>query len=150
MVESITQNASAFSAFQWTPRAIAAEMTNASATSIHSPLPMFQAQRAIALLEEAAEKIAFLNRWGEQCIQRAARLSVTWLLNWRCVRCSVTPDLHQHRDELSRFIGDEISRAIAEQRALEKRYEELMTQRAELKVSFVLLRVCELSLVCVQ
>lgn len=75
---------------------------------MHTPLPMFQAQRTIALLEEAAEKVAFLN--------------------------SVTPDLYQHRDELSRFIGDEISRAIAEQRALEKRYEELMAQRAELKM----------------
>ena len=49
---------------------------------------------------------------------------------------SVTPDLYQHRDELSRFIGDEITRAINEQRTLEKRYEELMTQRADLKVSF--------------
>ena len=47
--------------------------------------------------------------------------------------CSVTPDLYQHRDELSRFIGDEITRAINEQRTLEKRYEELMTQRADLK-----------------
>lgn len=47
--------------------------------------------------------------------------------------CSITPDLLQHRDELSKFIGDEISRTMVEQRNLEKRYEELIEQRAAMK-----------------
>ena len=45
----------------------------------------------------------------------------------------MTPDLLQHRDELSKFIGDEISRTMAEQRALEKQYEDLIEQRAAMK-----------------
>ena len=39
-----------------------------------------------------------------------------------------------HRDELSQTIGDEITRIIEEQRELERRYEELITQRISLKV----------------
>lgn len=39
----------------------------------------------------------------------------------------------QHRDELSRFIGEEISRTMAEQREMEREYERLIEQRAELK-----------------
>ena len=39
----------------------------------------------------------------------------------------------QHRDELSKFIGDEISRAMSEQKALERRYEELIEARASMK-----------------
>ncbi|CAM9774975.1 unnamed protein product, partial [Phaeothamnion confervicola] len=66
-----------------------------------------EALRAAALLEAAMEKLAFLN--------------------------SITPDMLQHRDELSRFVGDEISRIIAEQRALEARYEKLNAQRSALK-----------------
>ena len=39
----------------------------------------------------------------------------------------------QHRDELSKFVGDEISRIVVEQRQLEARYEQLITERGELK-----------------
>lgn len=39
----------------------------------------------------------------------------------------------QHRDELSKFIGDEIARTLREQKNLEKRYEELIEQRAAMK-----------------
>ena len=39
----------------------------------------------------------------------------------------------QHRDELSKFIGDEISRTMVEQKGLERRYEELIEQRAAMK-----------------
>ena len=39
----------------------------------------------------------------------------------------------QHRDELSKFIGDEISRTMIEQKSLERRYEELIEQRAAMK-----------------
>lgn len=45
-----------------------------------------QSHRIIAVLEEAAEKLGFLG--------------------------SITPDVLQHRDELSKFVGDEISRII--------------------------------------
>lgn len=38
-----------------------------------------------------------------------------------------------HRDELSEFVGDEISRVIDEQRKLESKYEELIAMRGELK-----------------
>ena len=43
--------------------------------------------------------------------------------------CSITPDVLQHRDELSKFIGDEIAKTMVEQRALEKRYEQLIEER---------------------
>ena len=39
----------------------------------------------------------------------------------------------QHRDELSKFIGDEIARAMSEQNALEKRYEKLIEERSAMK-----------------
>ena len=39
----------------------------------------------------------------------------------------------QHRDELSKFIGDEIARTMAEQKTLEARYEFLIEQRASMK-----------------
>lgn len=61
----------------------------------------------IAVLEETVEKLTFLG--------------------------SITPDVLQHRDELSRFVGDEISRIIHDQRTLELRYEELITERTTLK-----------------
>jgi hypothetical protein len=38
---------------------------------------------------------------------------------------SITPDVLEHRDELSKFIGDEIAKTMVEQRALEKRYEQV-------------------------
>lgn len=39
----------------------------------------------------------------------------------------------QHRDELSKFIGDEISRTLVEQKNLERRYEQLIEQRSSMK-----------------
>lgn len=45
-----------------------------------------QSHRIIALLEDATEKLGFLG--------------------------SIMPDVLQHRDELSKFVGDEISRII--------------------------------------
>jgi len=63
--------------------------------------------RIVAILEETLEKLSFLG--------------------------SITPDVLQHRDELSQFVGDEISRIIQEQRQLETRYEELIAQRGTLK-----------------
>lgn len=49
------------------------------------------------------------------------------------INCSITPDILQHRDELSKFIGDEIARTLLEQKKLERRYEELIEQRASMK-----------------
>jgi IQ domain-containing protein G len=46
---------------------------------------------------------------------------------------SITPDILQHRDELSKFIGDEIARTLLEQKNLERRYEILIEQRAAMK-----------------
>ena len=46
---------------------------------------------------------------------------------------SITPDILQHRDELSKFIGDEIARTLHEQKNLENRYEALIEQRAAMK-----------------
>ena len=46
---------------------------------------------------------------------------------------SITPDVLAHRDELSQFVGDEISRIIEEQKRLEQKYEELIAQRGVLK-----------------
>ena len=73
----------------------------------HHGLMRIEAERVIAIVEDTTEKLSFLD--------------------------SITPDLLQHRDELSKFIGDEISRTMAEQRSLEKRYEELIEQRATMK-----------------
>lgn len=70
-------------------------------------LTIVEAERIIAILEDGIEKLAFLD-----CI---------------------TPDILQHRDELSKFIGDEISKTMGEQRRLERRYEELIDQRAAMK-----------------
>jgi len=63
-----------------------------------------EAFRSIATLQESIKKLDFLG--------------------------SVTPDVMKHRDELSKFVGDEISRTLKEQRRLETRYEELIAQRA--------------------
>mmetsp|Transcript_34645 Transcript_34645/g.92166 ORF Transcript_34645/g.92166 Transcript_34645/m.92166 type:complete len:233 (-) Transcript_34645:1636-2334(-) len=70
-------------------------------------LSAIETQRAIAILDETIEKLSFLG--------------------------SITPDVLQHRDELSKFVGDEISHIIYEQRQLEARYEELIAQRGALK-----------------
>ena len=58
-------------------------------------------------IEEALEKLSFL--------------------------ASITPDVMAHRDELSQIVGDEITRIIQEQRGLEIRYEQLISQRTSLK-----------------
>jgi hypothetical protein len=39
----------------------------------------------------------------------------------------------QHRDELSKFIGDEIARTLMEQKELERHYQELVEKRAAMK-----------------
>ncbi len=70
-------------------------------------LTVVEAARISAIVEEALEKLSFL--------------------------ASITPDVMAHRDELSQIVGDEITRIIQEQRGLEARYEELLSQRASLK-----------------
>jgi len=66
-----------------------------------------ESARISAIAEEALEKLSFL--------------------------ASITPDIMAHRNELSQIVGDEITRIIQEQRSLEQRYEELISQRAALK-----------------
>merc|ERR1711972_950590 len=46
---------------------------------------------------------------------------------------SISSSASVHGDELTQFMGDEISRIIQEQRDLEKRYEELIAARGQLK-----------------
>lgn len=76
-------------------------------TTLNDRLHVVEAQRIIAVLEDTAEKLNFLD--------------------------SITPDVLQHRDELSKFIGDEIARTMSEQKTLESRYEQLIEQRASMK-----------------
>lgn len=66
-----------------------------------------ETERIISILEDTTEKLKFLD--------------------------SITPDILQHRDELSKFIGDEIARTLQEQKNLEARYEELIAHRASMK-----------------
>jgi hypothetical protein len=70
-------------------------------------LGFLEGERINAILEDTTEKLSFLD--------------------------SITPDILQHRDELSKFIGDEIARTLLEQKNLEKRYEILIEQRAAMK-----------------
>ena len=70
-------------------------------------LSVVESERVVAILEDAVEKLSFLD--------------------------SITPDVLQHRDELSKFIGDEIQRTMNEQQGLEARYEELIEKRAAMK-----------------
>ena len=77
-------------------------------TPTYNRLSTVEAQRVIAILDETLEKLTFLG--------------------------SITPDVLQHRDELSQIVGDEISRIIHEQRDLEAKYEELIAKRSALKV----------------
>eukprot|EP01037_Dinobryon_pediforme_P023706 gene23706-25229_t len=70
-------------------------------------LGVVEAERIIAVLEDTTEKLGFLD--------------------------SITPDILQHRDELSKFIGEEIARTLTEQKNLERRYEQLIEQRAAMK-----------------
>jgi hypothetical protein len=70
-------------------------------------LSIIESERIVAILDETTEKLKFLD--------------------------SITPDVLQHRDELSKFIGDEIARTMKEQKSLENRYEELIEIRAAMK-----------------
>ena len=66
-----------------------------------------ESQRVIAVLEETVEKLEFLG--------------------------TITPNVLTQREELSKMVGDEISRLIEGQRDLEQRYENLIAQRSHLK-----------------
>ena len=70
-------------------------------------LSVVQAERIIAVVEDVVEKLGFLD--------------------------SITPDVLQHRDELSKFIGDEIKRTMDAQQSWEASYEELIEERAAMK-----------------
>ncbi|CAK4696940.1 hypothetical protein LEN26_001758 [Aphanomyces euteiches] len=82
-------------------------MKAAAAPASGYRLSPIEATRASAILEETIEKLSFLG--------------------------SITPDILQHREELSHVVGDEISRIIQEQRRLEAKYESLISQRSVLK-----------------
>lgn len=75
--------------------------------SLFNKLSEVEAFRARVLLEEALKKLHFLT--------------------------SISSSASVHGDELTQFMGDEISRIIQEQRDLEKKYEELIGQRGQLK-----------------
>merc|ERR1719293_367478 len=66
-----------------------------------------EAFRAQVLLEESLKKLSFLT--------------------------SISTSASVHGDELTQFMGDEISRIIQEQRDLERKYETLIAQRGSLK-----------------
>ena len=70
-------------------------------------LGRLESERIIAIIDDTVEKLGFLD--------------------------SITPDVLQHRDELSKFIGDEIAKTMAEQRTLESRYEQLIEERVAMK-----------------
>ena len=46
---------------------------------------------------------------------------------------AIAPDVLSHRDELTAFVGGEISRIISQQRELESRYENLINERGALR-----------------
>lgn len=70
-------------------------------------LSRVEAHRVSAILQETLEKLSFLE--------------------------TITPDVLQHRDELSQIVGDKISQIIQEQRDLEMKYETLVAERSQLK-----------------
>jgi len=70
-------------------------------------LSFTDAQRAAAVLEDAAEKLAFLR--------------------------SVEPDVLTHKEELSAAMGDEVERVMKRQTELEERYRDLLDERASLQ-----------------
>jgi len=70
-------------------------------------LSSIQSERVLSILEETLDKLKFLG--------------------------ALTPDVLSHREELSQYVGDEISRIIEEQRRLERKYEKLLAKRGELK-----------------
>ncbi|RHY85290.1 hypothetical protein DYB26_002909 [Aphanomyces astaci] len=82
-------------------------MKSAAAPTSGHRLSPIEATRASAIIEETIEKLSFLG--------------------------SITPDILQHREELSQVVGDEISRIIQDQRRLEAKYESLISQRSVLK-----------------
>ena len=63
-------------------------------------LSSVEGRRAAAVLEETIRKLTFLE--------------------------AISPDILQHRDELTKFVGDEVSQIIGDQRLLEERYEGLI------------------------
>ena len=75
--------------------------------STHDEIASTEAMRVVAMLRETLKKLAFLG--------------------------TITPDVVAHREELSMFVGDEISQIIKEQRRLELRYQDLIAQRSKLK-----------------
>ncbi len=75
--------------------------------NMDSTLGPIESQRVIAVLEETVEKLEFLG--------------------------TITPNVLTQREELSKMVGDEISRLIEDQRTLEQRYENLIAQRSHLK-----------------
>jgi hypothetical protein len=81
--------------------------SEAARASLSSRLSPEESHRIIAILEETMERLSFLG--------------------------SITPDVMEHRDRLSRLVGGEIGRVIQEQRALEQRYEQLIIERSELR-----------------
>jgi hypothetical protein len=84
-----------------------ASTSNTTTTTTTTTLSTTESQRAIAILEDVLEKLSFLS--------------------------AITPDVLSHREEVNALVGDEISRIIAEQRALETKYDALIEQRAGLK-----------------
>ncbi|GMH91366.1 hypothetical protein TrVE_jg9265 [Triparma verrucosa] len=76
-------------------------------SSATSNLSSTHSVRTIAVLDECIEKLQFLG--------------------------AIAPDVLSHRDELTAFVGGEISRIISTQRELENRYEKLITERGALK-----------------
>ena len=91
----------------------------ARVASSPTQLSMLEALRVTAILQETLEKLSFLG--------------------------SVTPDISQHREELSQIVGDEISKIISDQKMLEERYEDLVAKRGALKV-----RKCNCTFSCVK
>lgn len=79
----------------------------ASSSGTSAAVTPLEAARIGAILEDAIEKMTFLS--------------------------AVTPDILHRRDEVADMTSGEIARLLAEQRALEARFEELVTQRAALK-----------------
>ena len=77
----------------------------ASASIILNPTEAF---RAAAALEQTIEKLNFLS--------------------------SLTPDVHALHDEVATMVGGELTRVIENQRALEKRYDDLVEERSVLKL----------------
>jgi len=70
-------------------------------------LTITQSQRMIAVTNECIEKLQFLG--------------------------AIAPDVLSHRDELTAFVGGEISRIITKQRDLESQYEKLINERGALR-----------------